>query len=69
MDNPLHIIIYAVTKQTIPFTIMKEILCFEVISIRLLKESDTRFSTSSIFHKSVSPGPLSIRSGPFRIIP
>ncbi len=31
------------------------------------KESDTRFSTSSFFHESVSPGPLSIPLGPFRI--
>jgi hypothetical protein len=31
------------------------------------RESDTRFSASSFFHKSVSPGPLSIPIGPFRI--
>ncbi len=31
------------------------------------RESDTRFSTSDFFHKSVSPGPLSIPLGPFQI--
>ncbi len=30
------------------------------------RESDTRFSTSDFFHKSVSPGPLSMPIGPFR---
>jgi hypothetical protein len=29
--------------------------------------SDTRFSTSGFFHKSVSPGPLSILLGSFRL--
>ncbi len=32
-----------------------------------LKEVDTRFLTSDFFHKSVSPGPLSIPLGPFQI--
>ena len=35
--------------------------------IRAYRESDTRISTSGFFHKSVSPGPLSIPLGPFRI--
>jgi hypothetical protein len=30
------------------------------------RESDTRFSTSGFFHKSVSHGPLSISLGSFR---
>jgi hypothetical protein len=29
------------------------------------RESDTKFLTSDFFHKSVSPGPLSIPLGPF----
>ncbi len=31
------------------------------------RESDTRFSTSDFFHKSVSPGPLSIPVRHFQI--
>jgi hypothetical protein len=34
---------------------------------RQLRESDTRFSTSSFFHESVSPWPFSIRLGSFRL--
>ncbi len=36
-------------------------------AVLLYRESDTRFSTSGFFHKSVSPGPLSIPLGSFRI--
>ncbi len=32
-----------------------------------LRDSVTRFSTSGVFHESVSPQPLGVPKGPFRI--
>jgi hypothetical protein len=39
----------------------------DTVHLKAERESDTRFSTSGFFHKSVSPGPLSILLGSFRI--